>query len=260
MARIPRSYMKMSFFHIMVQGISKEYIFQNDKDKEKYIKLIKSNQNEFNIKIIAFCVMNNHIHLLIEIQKIEDMTNFMHRINTLYAIYYNKKYNRVGYVFRDRYKSQMICTEKHMYLCVNYIHENPIKANICINTSEYKYSSFVMEYECNQTKVMSKIANILNGVEHEVNIKPKDNFEDKFEFLECEKLDKYKICQEQLKIFLNQNEINEIEIQRNNKYLKEIVKILKNDYNISYRVMEDVMKISREKLRKLLKNSSECSM
>ena len=66
----------------------------------------------------------------------------MHKVNTLYAIYFNKKYNRVGYVFRDRYKSQAIYSEKQLYTCINYIHYNPVKAGICKIASEYEYSSY----------------------------------------------------------------------------------------------------------------------
>ena len=56
--------------------------------------------------------------------------------------YYNKKYNRVGYVFRNRYKKQVLYSEKQLYTCINYIHNNPVKAKICRFPHEYKYSSY----------------------------------------------------------------------------------------------------------------------
>ena len=54
----------------------------------------------------------------------------------------NKKRKRVGYVYRDRFKTQVINNEKHLYNCILYIHNNPVKANMCKKTSEYKFSSY----------------------------------------------------------------------------------------------------------------------
>ena len=121
MPRNPRSNIKASFLHVMVQGINKSYIFNKEEDIKYYIKLMYKVKKENNIKIIAYCVMNNHVHILLKMNTIKDVSKYMKTINTMYALYYNKKYNRVGYVFRDRYKSQEIIDEKHLYNCIKYI-------------------------------------------------------------------------------------------------------------------------------------------
>ena len=102
MARGPRKHINMSFYHIMVQGINKEYIFNKDEDKRQYLKFINKVKGKNDIYIISYCIMDNHVHILIKEDSIECISRFMHKVNTLYAIYFNKKYNRVGYVFRDR--------------------------------------------------------------------------------------------------------------------------------------------------------------
>lgn len=112
MARIRKENMNTSFFHIMVQGINKEYIFDSIKDRNQYLKIMKETREKIDIAILAYCVMSNHTHILFHEQKIENLTKYMHRVNLLYAKYYNKKYNRVGYVFRDRYKTQPIYSER----------------------------------------------------------------------------------------------------------------------------------------------------
>ena len=142
MARVSRNYIKSSFFHIMVQGINKQYIYNNDNDKEEYLKIVKEMENKSDVKVISHCVMDNHVHLVAEIKEMKELSKFMHKVNTLYAMYYNKKYDRVGYVYRDRYKSQAIYSEKQLYTCINYVHNNPVKAAICKHPSEYKYSSY----------------------------------------------------------------------------------------------------------------------
>ena len=66
----------------------------------------------------------------------------MHCLNTKYGLYYNKKYNRVGYVFRDRYKAEGIYSEKQLYHCIKYIFNNPVKAGICNKAEEYEFSNY----------------------------------------------------------------------------------------------------------------------
>ena len=101
--RKARINLRGNFFHIMVQGINKEFIFQKNEYKDKYIKLLK-NAKEFNIKVIAFCIMDNHAHLLIETLEIKKSSELMWKINFEFARYYNGKEKRVGVVFRNRYR------------------------------------------------------------------------------------------------------------------------------------------------------------
>ena len=88
MSRIPKKYMNTSFFHIMIQGINKEYIFKEEKDIKKYIKIIKETKEEIEgiaLQIVAYCIMNNHVHLLIYTNDKQCLTKFMHRTNLMYA-------------------------------------------------------------------------------------------------------------------------------------------------------------------------------
>ena len=142
MSRIPRSYIKTSIFHIMTQGLNKSYIFDNPQDKKYYISLMYKLSCEHGASIIAYCVMNNHVHILLENESISELSKYMQRLNSKYAQYYNKKYNRIGYVFRDRYKSEGIYSEKQLYNCIRYIYNNPVKAGICNTPEQYSYSNY----------------------------------------------------------------------------------------------------------------------
>ena len=111
------------FHHIMSQGINKEYIFDNDKLKKMYIDLIKEKSEKNNVKIMAYCIMDNHVHMLINVDKIEEMCKFMQQINTAYAKFYNKQFDRVGYVFRNRYLSKAILDEGQLKRCIVHTHK-----------------------------------------------------------------------------------------------------------------------------------------
>lgn len=156
MSRLPRSFINSNFFHVMIQGINREYIFEDEFFKKVYLKYIFEESVMLNINIISFCVMDNHVHLLLNIKNIEDMSILMKKTNQRYALFYNKMKSRVGYVFRNRYRSEPICDERYLYQCILYIHRNPIKARITEKLDEYEYSS-TMEYS------IKKVNKILNG-------------------------------------------------------------------------------------------------
>ena len=252
MPRIPRNHMTVSFFHIMTQGINKEYIFETNEEKNKYLKLINSQEKNIEIKILLYCVMSNHSHILINTQNTNDMATFMHKINTQYAVYYNKKHDRTGYVFKNRYKSQAIMSVNHLYRCIDYIHENPIKAGICRNKSDYRFSSFSMLYNNSQESVRKNLETLI--LQSERTLINNDEKDLEFNLLECDKVDKNQICKEEVEKYLKAENINVKNLKDNKEYLKELVKLLKSK-NISFRTMEDIVKINRESLRKLLKNN-----
>ena len=85
MPRIARSNLGTSFFHVIVQGINKEYIFNKEEYIEKYLELINKNKGEHVIQILAYCIMNNHAHLLIYTEDCKEMAKFMHKVNGIYA-------------------------------------------------------------------------------------------------------------------------------------------------------------------------------
>lgn len=142
MPRNPRNSYQTSFFHIIVQGIKKEYIFNETKFLNSYRNLLITYESKFDIKLLSYCIMNNHAHILIYTDRIEEMSKYMKCINTIFATYYNTENERVGYVFRDRYKSEPIYSQEYLINCIAYIHNNPVKAGMVRQPNEYKYSSY----------------------------------------------------------------------------------------------------------------------
>ena len=93
--RIARRQVPANYHHIMIQGISKEKIFHNVSDINFYKKILCKYLSQFNLKIISYCFMSNHLHMILFSENIEDISNFMHMVNTEYAVCYNKKHERV---------------------------------------------------------------------------------------------------------------------------------------------------------------------
>jgi len=142
MNRKARCSYENGFFHVMVQGINKKYIFEKSIDKEEYLSLLLKYKEKFKIILLAYCIMDNHAHLLIYTNEIYEMSKYMRLVNSIFAKDYNRANSRVGYVFRDRFNSQYIDDKEYLLKCLRYIHMNPVKAKMVDKPEEYIFSSY----------------------------------------------------------------------------------------------------------------------
>ena len=140
MPRIARQAAEGPFHHVIVQGIDREKIFGSALFKSTYLKILSTFKQEYGVAIITFCIMDNHAHLLLHSPSIEQLSGFMHRVNTRYAGTYNKLKDRVGYVFRNRYTNQSVSDDSYAINCMVYIHNNPVKAGVVQNAADYTHS------------------------------------------------------------------------------------------------------------------------
>lgn len=142
MPRNSRKNYNSLFLHIMVQSVNREEIFKDEFYKNLYLELIVKKSDKFNVKILAYVLMNNHAHLLVCYNDICDVSKFMHETNQEFAQLYNKNRNRVGHVFRNRYRSEQIINREYLYTVLAYIHFNPYRAGLIERLSDYKFSSY----------------------------------------------------------------------------------------------------------------------
>lgn len=224
MPRIPRMYLNTEYFHVITQGINKSYIFDSPIDIKYYIKNMYDIKAKYNIEIIAYCIMNNHAHILIKCAVIKNLSDYMHDLNTRYGCYYNKKYKRVGYVFRDRYKAEGIYTESHLYSCIKYIYDNPVKAGICNKPEEYLYSNYK-------------------------SVKRVEKYEE-YQFIDVNEDNKV-VCKRVIEKFLLEKNMSLEDLKKDKKELHRIFVILKRDYKISLREIAVSFDIGREKVRRI---------
>lgn len=141
MSRHARKISESGIYHIMIRGINKQQIFIDEEDYEKFLWVLKDTKEISEYKLYAYCLMDNHIHLLIKVGK-EPLQIIFKRIGNRFVYWYNTKYQRIGHLFQDRYKSEPVENEEYFLTVLRYIHQNPIKAGICENISDYKYSSY----------------------------------------------------------------------------------------------------------------------
>ena len=127
-------------YHLIIRGINKQDIFFDDYDKKKFLKEIERTKEKYQYEIYAYVLMNNHVHITI-FDKNDNKSNVVHSICTSYAEYFNKKYERKGHLFQNRFKSLCVDTDRYLLNLVRYIHQNHEKDGIC-KMETYKWSSY----------------------------------------------------------------------------------------------------------------------
>lgn len=141
MPRQTRELSKSKVYHIMIRGNEKKDIFLDNEDRGKFISTLYDKNNEKKWCLYAFCLMDNHVHLLIN-EGEESISRIMKRISTSYVYYFNKKYTRVGHLLQDRYRSEAIENDRYLLAAARYIHNNPVKAGMVGEPSQYEWSSY----------------------------------------------------------------------------------------------------------------------
>ena len=141
MSRQARQKSKSDIYHIVLKGINEQIIFEDKEDNLRFIETLKKYKEVSEYRIFAFCLMGNHLHLLLKTDK-EGLDVIMKRIAGSYVYWYNWKYKRRGHLFHDRYKSEVVENDSYLLTVLRYIHLNPIKAGMCKKPENYGYSSY----------------------------------------------------------------------------------------------------------------------
>lgn len=146
MPRGPRKESPTGVYHVMTRGINRQKIFLADTDRKKYLETVKTAKETDHFELYAYCLMDTHIHMVMKVVG-NGLQQSMRRINSSYAGYFNWKYDRVGHLFQNRYRSEEILTEKQLLATIRYVHNNPCKAGLVSYPLDYPWSSYHMYCE-----------------------------------------------------------------------------------------------------------------
>ena len=141
MPRTKRLVSDDAVFHIVQRGNNKQTIFREDEDFEKFLSIIRKYIAKFKVEFYHYCLMRNHIHILLKIFKKDVLAKIMQGILQSYRFYYKRKYGYIGYLYQGRYKSELIQDDSYLSECGRYIERNPVRAGIVKAPYEYRWSS-----------------------------------------------------------------------------------------------------------------------
>ena len=253
MPRIARKDLGTPFLHVMVQGINQEYIFNSEDYIRNYMNIVNRNIKEYDITIIAYCIMNNHAHFLMYVENINVLGKLMHKCNLIYAQFYNDDNNRTGVLFRNRYQAEPIYNMKYLINCIKYIHENPLNAGMVDKCSEYKFSSY-NEYINNGEITKSNIMKEIFGSKCDFS-KLFDECCDR-EFMDVKntnKKDKHYYITEGIRMYMKEKSINIVEILSDRKIFKSFIFFLNEVWGVKYVEIAKFFDINRGSLNGLLR-------
>lgn len=163
MPRQARRFSHSGYLHIIMRGIGKQILFEEREDYCFFLSAVKRFLKETNITLLAYCLMDNHVHLLICDTEFQTPV-LIKKIGVSYSGYFNRKYKRTGHLFQDRYHSEPVENERYLLTVFRYILKNPEKAGIC-NTSDYEWSSY-SQYNNPAAFVQTRLFQTLIGDQH----------------------------------------------------------------------------------------------
>src|SRR5271157_4332301 len=141
MARPLRIIFPGAVYHVTSRGNNKNEIFKDDQDREDFLKILYQVNRRYNWLCHAYCLMDNHYHLLIETMD-GNLSIGMRQLNGVYTQLFNKRYHRVGHLFQGRFKSVVVQKESHLLEAIRYVMLNPVRAMIVDNPNQWKWSSY----------------------------------------------------------------------------------------------------------------------
>jgi REP element-mobilizing transposase RayT len=127
-------------YHVIIRGNNREYIFGNPKYKSFLLKQLTEYNKILDFELLAYVIMDNHYHFIIRTNK-TSISEVMFNINNVLGKYLNRKLCRTGHVFEERYTCKLVTTDAYLIWLLRYIHRNPLRAGICTNLDEYRWSS-----------------------------------------------------------------------------------------------------------------------
>lgn len=157
MSRIPRIVAVGFPHHIIQRGNNRQKVFFAQANRRKYLDLLKEYSQKWNASILAYCLMDNHIHLLIRPQNQESLAKLMQGVTLSYTKYHNKRYNKTGRLWESRYYSCVVDEEDYLWAVARYIEQNPVRARIVRRAEDYPYSSASGHIKGTKDEILNEI-------------------------------------------------------------------------------------------------------
>ena len=141
--RKPRAEFEPGLFHVYARGNDRRLIYRDDHDRRTYLQILRGTVRHFRWRFLAYCLMDNHVHLLIETRE-PNLGAGMRRLHGSYAQCFNSRHGSCGHLFQERYGSVRIKTDEQLWTVAVYIAMNPVRAGLCRRPTDWPWSSHSM--------------------------------------------------------------------------------------------------------------------
>lgn len=247
MPRVARIKSKSGIYHIIMRGINRQILFEENEDYIKFIQTLQRYRNICKYRLYAYCLMGNHLHLLL-MEDIEPLGNVMRRICSSYVLWCNRKYDRAGYLFQDRFKSEPVEDDAYFLSVLRYIFQNPVKAGIVTKIEDYTWTNYIDYIEGNNKTDIDFALDIFSINRGEA-VRSFIEYINKANDDKClDMLEKRQLTDEEAKKIIKDHchidhaqDLQKFAANKRNLYLKD----LKESYGLSIRQIERLTGIGR---------------
>lgn len=140
MPRKLRIHIPGALYHVILRGNARQDIFSDDRDRLRFYEILNKSHERFQYRILAFCLMINHVHLAVQVGDIP-LSRIMQNISQNYTRWFNWRHTKCGHVFQGRYKAIMVDADSYLLELVAYIHLNPVRAGVADQPAQHRWSS-----------------------------------------------------------------------------------------------------------------------
>ena len=159
MPRPLRIHLPDLIYHVLNRGNNRQVIFAEESDYQHYLDILKKYKEKFNFKIFAYCLMTNHIHLLIKTSANGTISEIMKAITIAHTRHYHHKYNASGHIWQGRFKSPIVSDDEYLLTLMRYIEQNPFRAGIINQPEKYPFSSYKANIKIEKDSIVDKEEN-----------------------------------------------------------------------------------------------------
>ncbi|WP_198525672.1 transposase [Thiomicrorhabdus sp. Kp2] len=139
--------------HVVQRGRNRDPVFYETADYLYYLTKLKDALIKYDVKLHAYVLMTNHVHLLMSAKEVNGVSLVMQYVGRFYVSYINHKYGFSGSLWEGRFKSNLIDSDRYLFACMRYIELNPVRAGMVLRPDEYVYSS----YHCNALNLADEL-------------------------------------------------------------------------------------------------------
>jgi putative transposase len=141
MPRVARGLADGLVYHIINRGNGRQQVFHADGDYRAFADLMAEASERYPVKVLAWCIMPNHFHLLVSPERADDLSRWMQWFMTSHVRRYHRFYNSSGHIWQGRYKSFIVQEDTHLLTVMRYIEGNPVRAQIVPSAKDWNWSS-----------------------------------------------------------------------------------------------------------------------
>lgn len=161
MPRIARGHSDGLIYHVLNRGNGRQDVFHKDGDFKAFFELMATAQETYGVGILAYCLMANHFHLLLQPSRAEDLSKWMQWLMTSHVRRYHRHYGTSGHVWQGRYKSFIVQDDDHLLTVVRYIEANPVRAEMTASAKDWQWSSHTERVAETNRRILAALPNTL---------------------------------------------------------------------------------------------------